>query len=574
MFKFPTKASLDSYIAGTTPKSGIHIVEVDETHYNEKIEYVYKNSILTRLSNPKIEFIKRDNVNTFAEVASITSPINKNMVVVLKDETTFSKTTWYTYNVSQWVLMGEYLGSKIEKVVSIDGERTAVIHENTNFTIPGTLKYTVGRNELSIYVGGIKLTSTDFIEIGTTGVLSNIVQFTSAILTGMEIEFIREVHNNVTTDPSYQIVQQKIQDDTILSTRIEFLKYLGHTYGGTIQECKLPDYSKIYWCNINKKYYKPKFKNIIPTMTANTVGSVVASASSEHSAPFSAYMAFDKNDDTFWHNTVNGQPISTSNKAWLKIDLGVKTPVTHMLLAPRKSYTTQAPKVYILEGSDDNNIWTTILNATNNAMFKAGSLVENEDILPVTAANYRYYRLTISGLYSSTGTVVSLRAMFSNLIPGSWSIADSDWVEFTVDGDQAISWTPTVNLLGNVTYLRREGKIVKTEYGYKIYVSLIYTCDNATQDGANFLIKGLPIFLTGFTTGAACTENVYLTGALVGTGAFLTLDAPYPARNNELMLIAQNVDNSNKKTQYIQCSRSCFKGSQTYIYATLDVMYD
>ena len=254
MFKFPTKAALSAYIAGTTPKAGIHIVEKDESFYNEKIEYLFKDGTLTRMTNPKIEYIKRNDINTYAELASISSPVNKNMIVVLKDENTYNKTTWYTYNVDAWVLMGEYLGKEIKKAVSAGNTRGSVIAADTDYTIP--LEYTYGKQELSIYVEGYKLSSTDFIEVGTDGVLSSKVQFKNAIMVSSEIEYVREVNTNQTIDPSYQIVQQKIQDDTIIRSRIDILKSVNKTYGGTIQNASSCDPSKIYWCDINKKFYR------------------------------------------------------------------------------------------------------------------------------------------------------------------------------------------------------------------------------------------------------------------------------------------------------------------------------
>ena len=118
MFKFPNKAALTAYTLGTTPKAGIHTVEKDESFYNEKIEYLFKDGVLTRITNPKIEFIKRTNINTYADLAGVASPTNKDIIIILKDENTYGKTTWYTYNVDAWVLMGEYLGKEIKKVVS------------------------------------------------------------------------------------------------------------------------------------------------------------------------------------------------------------------------------------------------------------------------------------------------------------------------------------------------------------------------------------------------------------------------------------------------------------------------
>jgi ribosomal protein S17 len=541
MFKFPTKASLDSYIAGTTPKSGIHTVEVDETHYNEKIEYVYKNSILTRLSNPKIEFIKRNNVNTFAEVASITSPINKNMVVVLKDETTFSKTTWYTYNVSQWVLMGEYLGSKIEKVVSIDGDRTSVIHENTNFTIPGTLKYTVGRNEISIYVGGIKLSSTDFIEIGTTGVLSNIVQFTSAILTGMEIEFIREVHNNVTIDPSYQIVQQKIHDETLEDQRMHIVSARGYNYGGTIQACRNQDPTKVYWCNVNKKFYYPKPVSIVPAMTAPTSGTITVSASSTHGAPFLAWYTFDTKDNTFWHNVDDGSPISPSNTEWIQIDFGKVTPISHILFTPRSEFDWQFPKTYDILGSLDGTTWTTIKSVVNNIKPYNHSILKKGYTINECSGNYRYYRIVIkdTNWHSSFNAIdkgmVSIAGItiLDNTDSKSWNIADSDWTEFDIFKKKivgiSINNISTINIPAEYVNLwtKAHAQIIRKVIGWTSNAVIVRGCPenmHASYLGNMNAIANTPVCVLADCSAIYINLGLATYQDTVFSGVFLELD--------------------------------------------------
>lgn len=430
MFRFPTKAALVAYVAGTAPQTGLHTVDIDESFYNEKIEYVYKNSTLTRLTNPKIEFIKRTNVNTFADVAGITTPVNKNMVVVLKDETASNKVTWYTYNVSQWVLMGEYLGSQLQRAISAADTRGAVIHEDTDFTIP--FEYVVGRDELAIYVAGGKLSSTDFIEIGTAGVRSSKVQFKRAILNGTEIEFVRAVHNNQTIDPTFQLMQSKIQDDTIIRARIARLKALGFSYDGTIQDCKTRDFSKVYYCTVNDKFYIPKIKSVIGNMTANTTGSLVASASSEHAAPFPAWYAFSTDYSKFWHNVDDGSALSASNTEWLKIDLGIKTPITHMLIDPRVGYQ-MSPADYVLEGSDDGTTWTTILTVTAKDYTGIRSIFRYK-ALDNTVANNRYYRLTVKKTEGGTlGAVAIERLVLINNTTSSWTVADSDWLEISLD---------------------------------------------------------------------------------------------------------------------------------------------
>ena len=69
---------------------------------------------------------------------------------------------------------------------------TTAIAENTNYTIP--VYYNVGSNDLEIIYMGEKLVKgTHYIEVGTTGTKSNIIQFYNwgmSVPTGRIIEFI------------------------------------------------------------------------------------------------------------------------------------------------------------------------------------------------------------------------------------------------------------------------------------------------------------------------------------------------------------------------------------------------
>ena len=69
---------------------------------------------------------------------------------------------------------------------------TTEIAENTNYTIP--LNYKVGSDVLDIYYMGEKLIKgTHYIEVGTTGSVSNTIQFYEwgqAVPSGRTIEFI------------------------------------------------------------------------------------------------------------------------------------------------------------------------------------------------------------------------------------------------------------------------------------------------------------------------------------------------------------------------------------------------
>ena len=488
MFKFPNKAALDLYTAGAAPVSGLHAVEKDETFYNEKIEYAFKDGTLTRISNPKIEFIKRNTINTFAELDGVTAPVNKNMIIVMKDESTYNKTMWYTYNVDKWVLMGEYKGKTIQRSISKRNSRGAVIAANTDFTIP--LEYTPGTQELSIFIEGSKLSSNDFYEVGTTGVLSNKVQFKEAIMVGSEIEFIREVPNNETIEPTYQIVQQKIQDDTLLQQRIFTAKQLGYEYAGTIQDCKKQDLDKkIYWCTVNKKFYRPSLKNIIPNMNgASQIDkdgkTWVASASSTHSAPFQPWYAFNISAEHFWYNIDDGSPISESNTEWLALDMGVSRDFTHIIIKGRPYFDIQIPSSFKVQGSIDGTTWIDLYNTTNKIL-----KWNNLELIPVTGS-YRYLRILITKSQGPSEKSVSIgRIKLFNIIEKTWNIADSDWCEVKYDGVKS-----SVSFVGdteepiwidrsfNVSYIQKiSAGIYRVHFEHKLDVADIVPLTDSTQ---------------------------------------------------------------------------------------------
>lgn len=99
-----------------------------------------------------------------------------------------------TGNTAYWSKIGGSLA--ISKTQSAANERSAVIAKNTNYTVPA---YTVGKNNLSVYIGGLKgLSGTDatkhlYKEIGSAGATSTTIQFLDDI--PKEHDLIFEVIN-------------------------------------------------------------------------------------------------------------------------------------------------------------------------------------------------------------------------------------------------------------------------------------------------------------------------------------------------------------------------------------------
>ncbi len=88
----------------------------------------------------------------------------------------------YAWTGSTWVILGsatnvDDLATKAEIKIQISKIKTTEpIEENTNYTIP--LNYRIGDNSLEVYYQGTKLIKDEhYIEVGTEGETSNIIQF-------------------------------------------------------------------------------------------------------------------------------------------------------------------------------------------------------------------------------------------------------------------------------------------------------------------------------------------------------------------------------------------------------------
>lgn len=93
-------------------------------------------------------------------------------------------------NTEYWKKIGGSLA--ISRIQSAANERKAVIAKNTNYTVPA---YTVGKNNLSVYIGGLKgLVGTDankhlYKEIGSAGATSTTIQFLDDISKEHDLSF-------------------------------------------------------------------------------------------------------------------------------------------------------------------------------------------------------------------------------------------------------------------------------------------------------------------------------------------------------------------------------------------------
>ena len=131
----------------------------------------------------------------------------------------------------------------------------------------------------------------------------------------------------------------------------------------------------------------PVETDFMPAMTAsNAPAPYVASASSEYTADYAGWRAFDDIVDgsNGWFTASTGSPW------WLKIDLGTARTVTAFLWSPYRldNYGyANFPKNWQFQGSNDNANWTTLVSVTDYVISANNTRV---DVANDTA--YRYYR--------------------------------------------------------------------------------------------------------------------------------------------------------------------------------------
>lgn len=142
--------------------------------------------------------------------------------------------------------------------------------------------------------------------------------------------------------------------------------------------------------NIKGTVYK--YISKLPEMTANNAPTpYVATASSEYSSQYQAYMAFNSNNGDAghcWHSKGN-EPI-----VWLQIDYGSPVKINAFRLKARQTYSlwaNQMPVSFKLQGSNDGITFTTIKEYSG--LSYGGTNYETEFLLDEDV-EYRYYKLT------------------------------------------------------------------------------------------------------------------------------------------------------------------------------------
>lgn len=137
--------------------------------------------------------------------------------------------------------------------------------------------------------------------------------------------------------------------------------------------------------------------NVIPIMTSNTAPSGVASASSEYSAVYPAWKAFDKSP--------GGWQTTAGTSGWLAYEFAAAQTVIAYELTAFGSVPTRSPKTWTFEGWDGSG-WVVLDTQANAPAWSAGERRLYE-ISNSTA--YIKYRLNVTA--SGDGTYVLLAEM-------------------------------------------------------------------------------------------------------------------------------------------------------------------
>ena len=150
----------------------------------------FTNEYKRKLDAVKKIYTFKGSVNTYNDLSSITEKEVGDVWNILDTGDN------YSWNGEEWTEIGiDTDFTDLERSLVIQSSiitTTAEIAENTNYTIP--LNYKVGADVLDIYYMGEKLIKgTHYIEVGTTGSVSNTIQFYNwgqAVPTGRTIECI------------------------------------------------------------------------------------------------------------------------------------------------------------------------------------------------------------------------------------------------------------------------------------------------------------------------------------------------------------------------------------------------
>lgn len=167
--------------------------------------------------------------------------------------------------------------------------------------------------------------------------------------------------------------------------------------------------------------------------------------------------------------------------------------------------------------------------------------------------------LALRGASPQSGTGISFPATQS---------ASSD--ANTLDDYEEGTWTPTINLLGTVTYTARFGKYQKIGKYVRVTFALYMSSTDTTQDSSAMLIGGLPFTVTNalgsdYENGSACllTERMRATSAPAAANTFHVLGS---IGTTSLVVVQNNYNSTIANSSYFGSNgRSGYFGGTMYV---------
>ena len=186
---------------------------------------------------------------------------------------------------------------------------------------------------------------------------------------------------------------------------------------------------------------------ITPAMTSNNGPSPFRVLySSVYSASYDAYMAFDRNINSFWHSN-SGLP------QWIGIDLGSPKVINKYKIA-RRTYADHIPYDWLFQGSKDGSQWVTLHSVTNATY---GADYWNPSFYTFSLdTSYQYYRLYVTRT-SSTYVNISEILLVENtggFIPVRGSVATVTGTKYLGTGSlyfPRYNWIQTDTISGNLS---------------------------------------------------------------------------------------------------------------------------
>lgn len=139
----------------------------------------------------------------------------------------------------------------------------------------------------------------------------------------------------------------------------------------------------------------------------------------------------------------------------------------------------------------------------------------------------------------------------------------------TLDDYEEGSWTPTINLLGTLTYVVQSGRYVKVGKWVTIICQIAVSSTDTTQDTGSTLISGLPFTCSNTDpTGYSCV----MTERVKGTNNSTAANTFFATAENNLTTVRLYANNYNgtfsQQSYFATMTRNFYIGGSAYFYFT------